>query len=614
MRALHRLSILCAVAVFSMPVGLAAQKTPVVFVHGFLSNGSTWDSASSRLQSQLAIQPYRPTLTWQDRYDDQAPQLQSALSSVPPSVIAVGHSNGGIVSRQWSRLRPVSGIVTMSTPHVGAPVARNAPLFVAYNFQVFGKMQDITNAWGAFEHPFTWVLWELKDTLEGSVQIGYDSILMLSGSLGIDTSLPVWDQMKPASSYLLDLNSSTNKAREAANIPTRVAMVNQAKNFYLGGVFRAVFPDIADGIGNGMHIGASLLDYYAMYLYTRGVEDFDNYERAEALWSLAAWLGAHEEAWCQTVSDPTPFVLTSAGICWENDSIVPTFAQVYPGGISLQRRDTAVHMRLKQDQAAQDGLYQILTTYAQVPPISAPPPPPTTTDNKLTSGEKLLVNQKLVSADSRYRLTYQGDGNLVLRYSDGTPLWSSKTAGTTPNYTTMQGDGNAVVRNASSTAVWNSGTSGNPGAYVVSKNDGNVVIVSSSGAQLWQTGTAGKTGSSSGSSATGSTGVLPSGGVLNPGQSITSSDGRFKLSYQGDGNLVLYKIGVGPLWATGTTSAGKTRMQTDGNLVVYNAAGTPVWASQTAGNSGAYLRVQNDGNLVIYRSNGTPIWASGTRG
>ena len=39
----------------------AAQTVPVVFVHGFKSSGGTWEAAAARLQSQLAIQPYRPT-------------------------------------------------------------------------------------------------------------------------------------------------------------------------------------------------------------------------------------------------------------------------------------------------------------------------------------------------------------------------------------------------------------------------------------------------------------------------------------------------------------------------------------------------------------------------
>ena len=99
-------------------------------------------------------------------------------------------------------------------------------------------------------------------------------------------------------------------------------------------------------------------------------------------------------------------------------------------------------------------------------------------------------------------------------------------------------------------------------------------------------------------------------------QSVLSPDGRFRLTYQTDGNLVLYRWDDVPLWASGTwgTNPGQAVMQSDGNLVVYQSSGRPIWASGTAGFAGAYVSVQNDGNLVIYGSSGAPLWASGTSG
>ena len=98
------------------------------------------------------------------------------------------------------------------------------------------------------------------------------------------------------------------------------------------------------------------------------------------------------------------------------------------------------------------------------------------------------------------------------------------------------------------------------------------------------------------------------------GQEIHSGDGRFTLAYQGDGNLVLYQSGVGPIWASGTggTSAGRAIMQADGNFVIYDGVGTPVWNTGTSGSSGAYLVVQNDGNVVLYSAGGGGLWDTGT--
>lgn len=99
---------------------------------------------------------------------------------------------------------------------------------------------------------------------------------------------------------------------------------------------------------------------------------------------------------------------------------------------------------------------------------------------------------------------------------------------------------------------------------------------------------------------------------LSGGQSMLSPDGRFQLSMQLDGNLVLY-MGSQALWDTHTwgTSADRAVFQPDGNLVVY-AGATPLWSSGTWGNPGSELALQNDGNLVIYSPEGVAIWSSGT--
>src|SRR4051812_18752682 len=104
--------------------------------------------------------------------------------------------------------------------------------------------------------------------------------------------------------------------------------------------------------------------------------------------------------------------------------------------------------------------------------------------------------------------------------------------------------------------------------------------------------------------------------TLGPGESIrkgeyrVSTNGKYELILQYDGNLVLYRLSDRrALWATGTNSSSPAAsvsavMQTDGNLVMYvNTTGfsTPIWASNTNqnGRSGV-LVLQDDGNLVIY--------------
>jgi hypothetical protein len=95
------------------------------------------------------------------------------------------------------------------------------------------------------------------------------------------------------------------------------------------------------------------------------------------------------------------------------------------------------------------------------------------------------------------------------------------------------------------------------------------------------------------------------------GQSLVSPGRRYRLVFQGDGNLVLYDDQEQrPLWASNTSAsgAGQAIMQGDGNLVVYDDAGRDRWASGTAGTADAYLQLQDDGNLVVYGPGGQPLW------
>lgn len=99
-----------------------------------------------------------------------------------------------------------------------------------------------------------------------------------------------------------------------------------------------------------------------------------------------------------------------------------------------------------------------------------------------------------------------------------------------------------------------------------------------------------------------------------PGPSeLVSTNGRYRLVLQADGNLVLYRKSDGKsLWASGTngTAVRQAIMQSDGNFVIYGFNGA-LWASHTHGRSGCFLVVQDDGNIVIYQPS-TPQWATNT--
>ena len=106
---------------------------------------------------------------------------------------------------------------------------------------------------------------------------------------------------------------------------------------------------------------------------------------------------------------------------------------------------------------------------------------------------------------------------------------------------------------------------------------------------------------------------LEAGQRLRRDEELRSQNGAFRLIYQGDGNLVIYRTGGAATWSSSThgTSPGAVEMQGDGNLVIYDATGTPVWHSDTWWAPGAVAELTDDGFLIVFDASASPIWWSG---
>jgi hypothetical protein len=243
--------------------------------------------------------------------------------------------------------------------------------------------------------------------------------------------------------------------------------------------------------------------------------------------------------------------------------------------------------------------------------VAADPSPPPT--DRLLAGQSLFSEQTLVSANGRYRLRYRADGNLVLNdlQAGEAQLWESGTQFTRAGQAAMQGDGNFAIYNPELLACWSTGTQGNDGAYLLLQGDGNLVVYSAAGVALWDRSVPTPSQYSCPITPPTGSGVLTTDEQLAPGQQFVSDNGRYRLEYQNDGNLVFTDLQTSTeLWASDTdgTVPGRVLMQSDGNLVIYDAADAACWASGTVGYQGAYLTVQSDGNLVIYSQFGVPVW------
>lgn len=95
-------------------------------------------------------------------------------------------------------------------------------------------------------------------------------------------------------------------------------------------------------------------------------------------------------------------------------------------------------------------------------------------------------NDNVYSTTRAFRLTFQSDGNLVLRGLDdtnlpvdphdgsyGDALWASSTAGENVTRCELQEDGNMVLYDKAGNPRWSSRSTG--ARYLVCQDDGNVV-------------------------------------------------------------------------------------------------------------------------------------------
>jgi hypothetical protein len=302
-------------------------------------------------------------------------------------------------------------------------------------------------------------------------------------------------------------------------------------------------------------------------------------------------------------------------------------------------------------------------------PSPAPTPAPTPSPGCIGSGHSSMGSGQMLCAgqalsNGPYNAMMQSDGNFVVYYN-GVPLWWTGTQGTGANTLVMQSDGNLVLY-APSGAKWWTGTQGTGANTLVMQSDGNLVLYAPSGAKWW-TGTntvvpptvgvyAYPSGSAAIADGWNNVGVTAALGTptnswtgmaqgndrpvglaiqqsgrnlpwlsfwtvsaptvwLNAGQSVGAgwamSIGSFSVTFQSDGNLVVYGPS-GATWSSGTSGSGATSMsvQTDGNIVLYGPRGA-VWSTRTSGTgSGNQLVLQGNGALVVYTSGGSQVWSS----
>ena len=243
--------------------------------------------------------------------------------------------------------------------------------------------------------------------------------------------------------------------------------------------------------------------------------------------------------------------------------------------------------------------------------------------DRILSGEMFGRGEGFVSENRRFSCQLGADGVLrIFRNRSQRPrqtVWTQPQTGFAAVLVVQRESGHLAVEGAAGEAATLP-----PGAFpdagrarfstAVMLDNGILAIVNQDGVVEWTSPDPGTR-----------EGPLGAGDFLDPGEmlaadgSIWSQDGRFQLTYQSDGNLVLYRLNPGAdrsvVWATGTQgrAADRCYLNPDGRLELYDRDDVIYWTSfhgrfggRRARNS--RLKLYNSGLLRIESPRGFVMW------
>jgi triacylglycerol esterase/lipase EstA (alpha/beta hydrolase family) len=141
-------------------------QTPVLLVHGYISNHRMWDKMIRALHHaghSVHAVDLEPIFT---SIDDYAAHIEQAVillqnQTGASKVALVGHSMGGLAIRAWMRTyghSRIRQVITLGTPHQGTPSARLTP---TANAKQMTWHSDWLQALQASETHVTWGLMQI---------------------------------------------------------------------------------------------------------------------------------------------------------------------------------------------------------------------------------------------------------------------------------------------------------------------------------------------------------------------------------------------------------------------------------------------------------------------
>jgi pimeloyl-ACP methyl ester carboxylesterase len=311
--------------------GVASGQVPIVFVHGLNSSGAAWGGTPAAVSGPLGLAPIVPSLPSFLFYDQQ---------SAIPTLIAVGHSNGGMVSRSANATapqQPMQGIITIGTPHQGALLAANG---------IQGEVTYFLTNWGfniteplivyagyVLDDLCAFICPRLYDGVQAvyngsfNALFNYGYLTNLAGQVAEQTT--VLGQMEPGSGFLQQINGGANLGREAGALVNRISIASQSPYNWTS-MYAAVSPDNAQGNTNWETLAS--LSFDALYNYYYDYTDYGDAYMWDKRFNAYLWAVGRDELsgtnyhWCNLIGGWN----YGAGRC-ESDGVVAVWAAQWPG-------------------------------------------------------------------------------------------------------------------------------------------------------------------------------------------------------------------------------------------------------------------------------------------
>jgi pimeloyl-ACP methyl ester carboxylesterase len=250
------LTVLLLAAALFAPSSLA-QTQDVAFVHGLFGNQDSWADTRSVFSQELDIRSYNQAYNSQTSIDQTAAGYGQGI---PNGSIFVGHSMGGLVSRSAYQQQPgkVGALVTLGTPHTGAPLAANTD-----------RIDDLADDW--------------VDGLAAGPSYQYGSIVggtlaaiaseFLEGAISVFESVvsSTFDSiqdLQPGSAFFQNLGTSAP--------PTTYAVWSREDPNALWRLADASFSDSGVETGSGIQLKEDALAWYTM-MYANAQSTADEY-------------------------------------------------------------------------------------------------------------------------------------------------------------------------------------------------------------------------------------------------------------------------------------------------------------------------------------------------